>query len=71
MTSTNCGLTVVFELYFKIGSFYVCAWMIIDGLKFDGAKQRKEDGKTSALVLNWSRWRAIKFASLFLALPYY
>jgi hypothetical protein len=30
----------------------MCAWMIIDGLKFDGAKRRKEDGKTSALVLN-------------------
>ncbi len=51
MTSTNCGLIVAIEIYFKLGPRHVCAWMTIDGFKFDGAKRRKENGKTSALVL--------------------
>jgi hypothetical protein len=30
----------------------VGAWMIIDGLKLTAQSEGKEDGKTSALVLN-------------------
>ncbi len=51
MTSDNYGLTVAIEIYFKLGPRHVCAWMTIDGLKFDDAKRRKENGKSSDLVL--------------------
>jgi hypothetical protein len=51
MTNINCGLTVAIETYFKLGPRHVCAWMTIDGLRFDGAERRKENGKTSVLVL--------------------
>ncbi len=30
---------------FELGTHHVCAWLIIDGLKIDGAKQSIDDGK--------------------------